>query len=47
VKPCGKRPLNIPSNILAASGISLGQSQNMQQDLNDLRGNLHDRLDEF
>lgn len=42
-----EKALNIPPNILAASGISLGQSQSMQQDLNNLRGNLHDSLDEF
>ncbi|BCT33553.1 MarR family winged helix-turn-helix transcriptional regulator [Pseudomonas protegens] len=39
-----EKALNIPPNILAASGISLGQSQSLQQDLNNLRGNLHDSL---
>jgi DNA-binding MarR family transcriptional regulator len=38
------KALNVPPNILAASGISLGQSQSMQQDLNNLRANLHDSL---
>lgn len=39
-----EKALNIPPNILAASGISLGQFQSLQRDLNNLRGKLHDSL---
>lgn len=43
-KALRQKALNIPQNIILASGISFGKSQSMQQDLNKLRGNLHDSL---
>lgn len=43
-KAMQQKALSIPQCILAASGVSVEQLQAMQQDLIELRGNLHDSL---